>query len=374
MPRYQLPDTATLMRLGEPHEHAITVYVETSPVPDQREKNLLTAKSAVDRALRSIRERGGRHAVEQQLRDRWTEIAESDLWLRLSRSLAIFIADDFHEVYVLPNALQNQSQVGAYFDIGQLARAVTSPQQAFALTLSANGWNLWRATASTRAEELPLIGEYATDAADATNRTTIRDRDHVGKLVGDEGKKVLLETYAKRVAEAVESELGHSDPSAKTPLFLFATDPLLDLYRGLDHKRQIVPVPGAPDSLRPDQIDDAIRESLSTLNAQRTNRLVDDIGDGVARGLVATDLVDIGRAAVAGAVSTLVYDFTVDILGRLDDANGTITYDDDGYDLLSRIAVTVLDRGGEVIAVRPEEVTADIWTGTAVAGLRFPLS
>lgn len=374
MTRYHLPDTSDLTRLGEPHEHAITIYAETSPAPDQREASLLNAKSAVDRALRAIRERGAKNAVEQKLRARWIEIAESDLWLRLSRSLAIFIADDVHEVYVLPNALQNQSQVGAYFDIGQLVRAVTTPQEAYALTLSTNGWNLWRATATTRAEELPLIGEYPADAAEATNRATIRDRDHVRRLVGDEGKKALLDVYAKRVSEAVESELGHVDPSASRPLFLFATDPLLELYRARDHKREIVAIPGGPDMLRPDQIDDAIRGSLSSLNARRTNARVDDIGDGVARGLVATDLADISKAAMAGAVSTLVYDFTVDILGRLNDATGVVTYDDNGYDLLSRIAVAVLDRGGEVIAVRPEEITADIWTGTAVAGLRFALS
>lgn len=374
MARYQLPDTADLSRLGEPHEHAITVYAETSPGADHRENSLLTAKSAVDRALRTVRESGARHAVEQQLRDRWQQIADSDLWLRLSRSLAIFIADDFHEVFVLPNALQNQSQTGVYFDIGQLVRAVTTPQAAYALTLSANGWNLWRATASTRAEELPLSGVHPADVAEATNRAAVRDRDHVRRLVGDEGKKVLLETYAKRVGEAVESELGQVDPSANRPLFLFATDPLLDLYRGLDHKREIVAVPGAADELRPDQIDDAIRKSLSALNANRTNKLVDDIGDGVSRGLVATDIADIGRAAVAGAVSTLVYDFTVDILGWLDDTNGNVTYRDDGYDLLSRIAVAVLDHGGDVIAVRPDEIMADIWNGTAVAGLRFALS
>ncbi|MCB0951059.1 MAG: hypothetical protein KDB44_17660 [Mycobacterium sp.] len=374
MTRYQLPDTADLSRLGEPHEHAITVYAETLPGPDHRENNLLTAKSAVDRALRTIRDGGARHAVEQQLRDRWQEIADSDLWARLSRSLAIFIADDVHEVFVLPNALKNQSQTGSYFDIGQLVRAVTTPQEAYALTLSANGWNLWRATASTRAEELPLTDDYAGDVAEATNRATVRDRGYARRLVGDEGKKVLLHTYAKRVSEAVESELGQLDPSSRRPLFLFATDPLLDLYRALDHKREIVAVPGASDELRPDQIDVTIRESLSARNAERTNKLVDDIGDGVSRGLVATDIVDIGRAAVAGAVSTLVYDFTVDILGRLDDSNGKVTYADDGYDLLSRIAVTVLDHGGEVIAVRPDEITAGIWNGTAVAGLRFALA
>lgn len=353
---------------------AITVYAETSPAPDQRDNNVLTAKSAVDRALRQIRDRGIARPVEQRLRERWAEIAESDLWLRLSRSLAIFIAEDFHEVYVLPNSLLNQSQVGAYFDIGQLVRAVTTPQEAYALTLSANGWNLWRATADSRAEEMVLAGEHPTDVADATNRATVRDRDHVGRLVGDEGKKVLLETYAKRVSEVVESALGDVDPAAGKPLFLFAADPLLSLYRGLDNKHDVVAVAGAPDELRPDQIDDAIRASLSDLNAQRVNALVDDIGNGVARGLVATDIADIGRAAISGAVATLVYDFTVDVVGRVNDATGRVTYGNGGYDLLSRIAIMVLDKGGEVVAVRPEEITADIWSGTAIAALRFPLS
>ncbi|MDH6195139.1 hypothetical protein M2272_001768 [Mycobacterium frederiksbergense] len=374
MTRYELPDVADLLRLGEPHQNAITVYAETAPGPDEREKSVLTAKSAVDRALRSIRDSGARHAVEEQLRARWAEIAASDLWLSLSRSVAIFIADDFHEVYVLPNALENQLQVGSYFDIGQLVRAVTTPQEAYALTLSADGWNLWRATASTRAEEFELTGEYAVDVAEATNRATVRDRDHVRRLVGDEGKKVLLERYAKRVAEAVDSELGQLDPSATRPLYLFATDPLLDMYRGADHKRRIVAVPGAADELRPDQIDGAIRESLPALNAEKASAWVEELGNDLSKGLVATDLGDIARAAAAGAVDTLVYNFTVDVLGRIESGTGALHYDDSGYDLLSAIALMVLDNSGEAIAVRPDEITAGIWNQIAVAKLRFPLS
>ena len=374
MPRFHLPDVADLLRLGEPREYAITIYAETAPGPDQRDTGHVTAKSAFDRAIRELREHGVPPDVEQRLRLQWQQISESELWLQLSRSLAIFIADDFHEVYVLPNALVTASQVGTYFDIGQLMRAVTTPQEAFALTLSGNGWNLWRATATTRAEELPLVGEHPVDVADATNRATVRDRDHVRRLVGDEGKKLLLETYAKRVADAVAAELGRIDPAAKTPLFVFATEPLLGLFRGLEHRYDTVPVPGAPDELRPDQIDDAIRTSLAEVNAARTSAVADKAGDGVARGLAATDLADIGRAAVAGAVSTLIYDFTGDVLGHLDDGTGQVTLDDGGYDLVSRIALTVLDKGGDVIAVRPGEVDADIWNGTALASLRYALT
>jgi hypothetical protein len=281
-------------------------------------------------------------------------------------------------VYVLPNRLENQHQAADYFDLGQLVRAVTTPQYAYALTLSANGWNLWEATPTARAAELELVGDYPSDAADATNRATIRGRGHANRLVGDEGRKTLLETYAKRVADAVRDELGRVDPNAERPLFLFATDPLLDLYRAADPRRQIVAVPGAPDELRPDQIDESIRAKLSTLNAERTDARLEKFGNDVSAGLVLTELGDIARASASGAIGTLVYDFTVDVFGTLDESTGEISYaadDTHGYDLLSRIAVRTLSAGGEAVAVRSDEITAQIWNGgPAVAHLRFALA
>ena len=244
---------------------------------------------------------------------------------------------------------------------------MTTPQSAFALTLSANGWNLWQATPTTVATELELQGDHSTDVADATNRATIRDRGHVRRLVGDEGKKVLLEQYANRVAEAVSAELALVDRSGERPLFLFATDPLLDMFQAAYTDRTVVPVPGAPDELRADEIDTAIRAELPALNAAQNNAVVARLSDGVNRGLVATDLAEISKAASAGAVATLVYDFTRDIPGDIDSETGELTYDDNGYDVMSSIVVTVLDRGGEVIAVRADEIDSPLWNDTAIA-------
>ncbi|MUM27419.1 hypothetical protein FZI88_14680, partial [Mycobacterium sp. CBMA295] len=98
------------------------------------------------------------------------------------------------------------------------------------------------------------------------------------------------------------------------------------------------------------------------------------LGNDVSKGLVATDLGDITRAAAAGAVDTLVYNFTVDVLGRIEAGTGALLYDDSGYDVLSRVAVTVLGHRGEAIAVRPDEISAGVWNRTAVAKLRFALS
>ena len=374
MIRYHLPTVDDLLRLGEPQSNAVTVYLPTAPTPVGREQAATGAKSAIDDSLRKLRAAGASSGDLDPIRQQWELLAEDPaLWGRLSSSLAIFLSTENSEEFVLPNSLEAQSQAGEYFDIGQLVRAVTGSQDAFALTLSGSGWNLWRASADTRAQELELDGEYAADVADANNRMTVRGRKHIHRLVGDEGKKAMLERYARTVADAMRSVLGKIDPNARKPLFVFAAEPLLSLIQGESLPWQMVPVHGSPDNLRPDQIDAAVRERIGKITSERISARAQSIGNGFAAGLAAKDLAQIARAAARGAVSTLIYDFTVDIMGTLDDETGALTYDEDGYDLLSRIAVLVLKNGGEAIAVRPEEVTADIWNGQVLAQLRHKL-
>lgn len=372
---HDLPTLDDLTRLAQPQEHAITVYVPSSPVVSERDLAFATAKSALDAAIGQLREEGARHNTQEAVRTQWEEIAaDAEVWGGLSRSLAIFVTPEWHDVYVLPNRLESQSQVSTYFDLGQLVRAAASEQHAYALTLSANEWSLWEATATDRADELELAGDHPEDAGDATNRKGIRGRQHVGRLVGDEGKKVLLEKYAARVAEAVDAELLRVDPSSKSPLFVFANEPLLSMYSSAEQRREVVAVPGAPDELRPDEIDAVVRERLPELAAAQVSAQLERMGNDVSRGLVATELAEIARAAATGAVDALVYEFTVDILGSFDETTGEIVLagaDEGGYDLLSRIAVTVHRSGGDVIPVRADEVAGGVWNGVAVAHLRY---
>ncbi|MFZ0529527.1 MAG: hypothetical protein WAL91_03190 [Propionicimonas sp.] len=375
MIRFDLPSTDDLIRLGQPHPDALSIYLPTAPTPAGRELAFATAKSAVDDAVRRLRDAGRSPAIQEALREQWTAVAGEDrIWSNLAASLVIFLSPDFAEEYVLPNDLEQRVHLGDYFDLNQLVRTVTMPQRAYALTLSSNGWNLWEATATTRARELELVGEHAEDAAEATNRSTIRGRKLLRRLGGDEGQKVLLERYAQVVADAVREELGRLDPKSATPLFVFANEPLLSLLRSQELPWSQVSVPGAPDELRPDQIDAAIRERIGKLTSATLSAEADRIGNHFASGLAVTDLAQLARAAVAGAVGKLFYNMSEGALGFLDDADGSISYDAErGYDLLSRIAVHVLRNGGDVVAVRPAEITAQIWNGKVLAELRHPL-
>lgn len=374
MIHYELPTRADLLELGAPRADALSIYLATEPTPTGRDLAFATAKSAVDEAIRALRAAARSHADQEALREQWELVAaDSELWGNLASSLVIFLAPGFTDEYVLPNSLESDTHFGGRFDLGPLVRAVTTPQRAFALTLSSSGWNLWQATESSRAAEFPLVDEHAEDAAVATNRMSIRGRKLLRRLGGDEGQKVLLDRYAQVVARAVRDELAPADPTSEVPLFVFANEPLASMVVAHGLPGEIVVVRGAADELRPDQIDQAIRERIGEITTRRLSRDADRIGDGFADGLVGTDVAQVARAAAAGAVGTLYYDLTADIRGLLNADTGAVRFDPEGDDLLAAIALLVLANGGEVHAVRPGEVDASIWNGRLLAGLRRPL-
>lgn len=136
--RYVLPSIEQLLALSQPHRRATTICAATSP--KDREHSRLAVKSSVDEALRGLRESGISHAAEQELRRRWAAYDDSSLWGHLSSSVVLLLADDVDELFVLPNEFDDRLQVGSHFDLSQLVRAVTTPQEAFALTLSQQGW------------------------------------------------------------------------------------------------------------------------------------------------------------------------------------------------------------------------------------------
>lgn len=135
---------------------------------------------------------------------------------------------------------------------------------------------------------------------------------------------------------------------------------------------EVVVVRGAADELRPDQIDEAIRERIGEITARRLSAAADKIGDGACRGLAGTDVAQVARAAAMGAVGTLYYDMTADIHGTLDPDTGAIAFDDDGEDLLAAIALLVLASGGTARGAPRRDRCRDL-ERPPLAGLRRAL-
>ena len=122
--RYELPTAADFDKLSGDREVAVSVYVETSPTHFDGDHARVTFKSACDDALNQLEAAGVDRAVRMQIDKLRDEIAESkgEPWTKLSRSLAVFLAPGFSEVFVLPSRLETHFDAGTAFqDAGQLA-------------------------------------------------------------------------------------------------------------------------------------------------------------------------------------------------------------------------------------------------------------
>ena len=155
-----------LARFSEP----ITAFIDLiKQISSQT--NLLALNAAIE-AARAGEQGRGFAVVAEEVR-------------RLADSSAAAAEDVAKTIQQIRSQTRNviQTQMGAYFDIGQLVRAVMTPQEAYALTLSANGWNLWRATAAARAlEEISEVVDQVHGAAGNVEREAAANREIVEQL------------------------------------------------------------------------------------------------------------------------------------------------------------------------------------------------
>ena len=380
---HEIPTDEDLQRLEEPASHAITLYVPTSPVPSDRRANQVALKSAFDAAVREVKGNDSTAAEVAGLREQWRQVDEDpELWGELATSLAVFLTPEWNEVYVLPNRLEAESQVSNRFDLGQLLRSVTYPHEAYALTLSANGWTLWQATAEQRIAPVELVGDHPEDLDEVANQDLEGGGQRNLQRIGDYDHSEYLSRYAVKVAGAVAFELDRREVKSDVPFFVFATEPLLGLFADR-FRRDVVRVPGAPDALGADHLDAVVRAGLDEVYTGLADAELSRVADVASAGLAETDLSVIARAAIIGAVHTLLFDFSVEHFGRVDANTGEVHWAPEGarsfedgtpaYNVVSRVAVLVLAQGGRVFAVRDSEVSNPIWNSVAVARLRHAL-
>jgi hypothetical protein len=390
---YELPTTADFSALAGEHHPAITIYASTSPVVSERELAQVTVKSAFDEAIERVRAGGAEASEIDALRTERDRVLGQDIpWESLARSLAIFVAPGFSEVFVLPNRLDDAVHVGSHFTLGQLLRAPSQDQEAFAVAISANEWTLWHATPTARAEQMPLDPTLPKNADEAANREPGDVGPRRGGKHGDRGmseedrRPTTLDIYAKRVADAVKHQLAEHDPDERLPLVVFAAEPLLSqfLERAHNHRR-IVQVQGAADRLGAAEIDECVRRELAALNINEAATALHGLSEGSA-GRVERDLAAIGRLAADGAVETLWFDFTTSVNGTLDRESGAIQFASDNGngetlhdgthagDLLPQLAMLVISKGGKVVTVRSDDLDQGVWSGPAMAELRFALA
>jgi hypothetical protein len=351
-----IPATADLKSLAsERDDICVSIYLPTTPVTREGAGDRIEFKNLGKQALAQLESADKRRVAT--LAEHLDDLVDDDaFWRFQARSLAVLATPDSVRTFRLPNTLKSLAEVSDRFHLKPLFRAVTFPNACYVLALAEGGVRLVGVSADLEAVTVK-IEDLPKDAAGAVHRSTVNDRSPSGRLQGSEGQKVLLRQFARRVDNALRPLLTGSP----IPLVLAATEPLASIYRSVNTYAHLASqgIAGSPERLRDSELSDAARPVLDGLYKAEIASLAALFEARRGDGRSTSDIAQAARAATAGAVETLLFDFDEVVPGRVGD-DGSVTFAEhtgaQNYGVVDEIADRVLLSGGRILAVRKGDI------------------
>ncbi|MBL4915779.1 hypothetical protein [Szabonella alba] len=354
-----IPTDGQLRRLAEERGDAhVSLYIPTTPETQSIGQARIELGNLLKQAIDQLEAAGTPKRTMWPIEEQVADLMEDDtFWRHQAHSLAIFVSPDRLRSFRLPNRLQSLVQVSDRFHLKPLFRAVSVEQHAFVLALAENDVRLIEVFADAPAQQV-RVADMPRDAASASGSATVNSRSYSRRLGGSEGQNVLLRAYCRRVDEALRPVLmGRSEP-----LILAATDPLASMFRNLCSHEPLAgeTIRTSPGQMTPDELATEARPILDGLHVQRLKDLHDVYSAREAEGRATTQLDLAARAATHGAVETLLVDIDGVVPGTVDEITGAVTLDKEDsastYGVVDEIAGRVLAMGGDIVAVRKEDI------------------
>lgn len=353
-------------------EACVTIYLPTSNLPTNTEANRIEFKTLTARAVERLDGSDVDKQAIHEIKEGLSELDEDEeFWQYQSHSLAVFATPDSIRTFRVPNILTELVDVSDRFIVKPLLRAVTFPQAAYVLALSAKAARLLEISPDQDPVEVH-VPQMPADAVTAVGLESLKDNDPTSRTQGEEGRKLRLRQYAQKVDRALRPAIGASD----LPLILAAAQPLDSIFRATSHYSRLAPtsIEGNPDERSDNDLAAKARKVLDEVYAKRIEEIHEKFELKAGQDRSSTDLQRIARAATFGAVDLLLLDIDDVIDGTVDPDTGDLRIDDSddvgNYGVVDEIAKRVLDSGGRVLAVRKEQMPEG---ASAAAILRFAI-
>ncbi len=354
-----LPTTAELLDLATARtDIAVSIFLPTTPISTETDADRIALKNLAKEAIAQLeaasadKRRIG--ALAEELDDL---IDDGEFWRYQAHGLAIYATPDNLRTFRVPNALEPLVEVSDRFHLKPLLRSITFCNACYVLALAEGGVRLIEVSADLPTGEVKVIG-MPKDVASAVGKASIADRSHSGRLVGSEGRKVLLRHYARQVDSALRGLLAGSD----IPLVLASVQGLAAIYRSVNTYPHLADqgITGSPEEQSEAELATAARSVLDGLYRDQIAKWTALFNQRANEGRAGTDLAQVARAATFGAVQSLLVDMDQVIPGTIDETDGTLTLADGAgastYGVVDEIARRVLLSGGQVLSVRQGDI------------------
>lgn len=352
-----LPTDDDLRQLADASSAAtVTVYLPTTPVTTDADADRIAFVNLAREGVEALRAAGTSKGEADAIAEQLDDLADdSAFWAHQANGLAVISTASGTVTFRLPDPVGPSVYTGDRARLAPLVAAATAPRAFLVLDLSADGARLLESSGD-RAATAIAVPEMPKSAADLAGKSSINDRSHSGRLVGDEGRNVHLRSYARAVNAAVRPLL-HGEVE---PLVLVATEPLATMFREVNTYPHLL---DTGVSLSADHEDDAAVARLAApvaaeAAAAATTALIELLSQRHETGRAAFDASTVARAAVQGAVAILLLDTTANLPGAVND-DGTIAVDGGAGGVAEDLVRLVLAAGGTVRHVDASRLPGD---------------
>ncbi len=351
--------------LGEREGPCLSLYQTTHRTHPDNQQDPIRFRNLVDELEQSLRREYPSRDVQALLAPLRELAGDFAFWQQALDGLAVLRSTDLYKVLRLQRPVGDVALVAESFHIKPLLRIVQSADRYQVLALTRDSFRVYEGNRDAL-DELALpegMREEVERALPRSDRVVRTEGDRQGEADWTDKER---ERYFRAVDQAV---LEHCSRPSGMPLLLIALPEHQGAFRAVSRNPWLLPegLRTAPDAIDPLTLRATVWKQIEPRYLERLAWLVDSFRAALGTGLASDDPARVGRAAVGGAVATLLVEAGRKMGGRLDAETGEITPADIGKpdvgDVLDDIAEHVLQRGGEVIVVPAERMPS----GTGLA-------
>lgn len=300
-------------------------------------------------------------------------------WNHTLDGIAIFATPEMFRVYNLQRAVKEKTIVADSFHTKPLVRILQSADRFSVLGVSRHEARLFEGNRYAL-DEVSLEADFPRNLEDAI-RTDGDDPERTKHAHGPTGpgrttrhgmnvRRELTDKETRQFFRAVDEAIAktYSKPSGM-PLVLAALPEHHSMFREVSDNPALMAqaIDADPASLTVDDLRTRAWDIVLPAYLERLDGLIEQFGTSQANDRGSADLTEIGKAAAAGRIATLLVDADRVVPGRFDPETGHIAFarleDPDVDDLLDDLGEHTLRSGGEVVIVPPERMPSD--TGIA---------
>lgn len=336
---YTQPATEDFTELLEEQKYAITMYhtfTETLTVNIKKQ----ALKTKLYTTLQDFNES---KETKQDIKNRFEETLRSTNGH--GDSFAVFIAPTFVKIFNTPNRLGSMSKIGTHFNISNLLRVETFPQEGYVLIVNKDKWALYHGVKTQPVTKIHIEQDKTLTILAATNKET--DLRQLQQKSYKDVMKATLPRYAQKLSDTIKPIINH------TPTVIVADSTLTgELKKHLATPTVAFITKTVNPETSQHNVETLLRTQMETFNRETINTLMVRAEKLETEDLTVEDLTDITHAAVAGKIETLIMDINWD--EKAEYVNNNVTFDTEKSITPFLIAQT-MKHGGGIKIVNSEE-------------------